>query len=917
MYRARPLFTILFALLMIAAGLSGCGVDDPAAPAPDPGPDWPENDILLPAADVAALDAAADRWEILRLGKDLSDARAALVAELNDAWPDIDGAGITSDGSTVAVRFSDGATAFLCTYEDLAVQDDPPPATIAAAGAAAALRFRPDAIAAVKSGCADMVPPETKVHIVNTMMATNLDSRYAAGAMRQFFESAGWDPEDIETTVRLDMDDTSFTPESLTDQYGYGVVIFIGGGGMVADAQGEEHFFMQCFSGGEAELYEEHVGTRTWEKYLQWYQDGEMISGEVWNSNEEAMVEETWIRGDRLAEEMLMYDGTLVGFVCPHSSEIQDAMLEAGAGGVMAWDGSFFLQDAVDSINGMAVHLEGEGDADFAALLAETQDGGLGYSEDLFGAQTSMTFATGGGDYYLPASVEFEFPAVCQPPGFEYYDVLIRYPDCPERDETLMLWPGSDWDSATGLFPAGAEIYIEARDEYGELLDTGYWNLDLDSGPNAVELCPCDATLDIDFTDYPQDGPYAVDSVEFWVFYPGPEIPSTEATIAMPVQELPDMTAAPDVSIVATAYNAAGEEVGSQGIEADLPCGRSPGVFCFGWLTFTAGNYPADTAEIVVTIPDNESAVPASVTFAPGGEASMYGFSVGWGETYEAEAFNSLGVSLGTMSNTTPIECGANEVSLDFNIYGIIMDSDPRIAAGYGWENVTVTATLREWAEGDLLAPTGDPRVGVYVEFDTDEGSFIGDSAGVTDDAGEVSVELYYDDVGIVRVRAFSESDGVESRPLPINFGLPMSFQVSATSEPYPYDDIDEWDAYISFSCHERFFYLNGEECFSWLLSGSNSGWFGPFPYRCTAVAGDTLKLRVEPLPEESCYSPPRFGSAERPELWLHTWYGDDYDHQSVVQLRAGPYVELTEPIEFEAVLEEIPYYDGGKSRWR
>ncbi len=131
---------------------------------------------------------------------------------------------------------------------------------------------------------------------------------------------------------------------------------------------------------------------------------------------------------------------------------------------------------------------------------AEITDDGEGFSIDEFGEQTSMTMATGGGNYYLPANIHFEIPEDCRPSGVHSYQVQIHYPSCPEQDGYASLYPESinpEWDLLNGLLPTGAEIYFEAMDEDRQVLETGLWNHDLTSGRNSVEICPCDADLDL------------------------------------------------------------------------------------------------------------------------------------------------------------------------------------------------------------------------------------------------------------------------------------------------------------------------------------------------------------------------------------------------------------------------------------
>lgn len=371
-----------------------------------------------------------------------------------------------------------------------------------------------------------------------------------------------------------------------------------------------------------------------------------------------------------------------------------------------------------------------------------------------------------------------------------------------------------------------------------------------------------------------------------------------------------------DVSVLTTS----GDELGTTTVSEDVDCGDPRTIsFCVGWLSISAESCPTEATEIVVTAPGEAGALSAPLSMPPGGVDGMYGFALGSAVVIEAEAFNGVGVSLGTTSTEVTVSCGANEVALDFAAYGIVVDADPRSVTPDGMSSSIITATLRDFQAEDLYEPTGDPRPGVTVAFDTTRGTFVGAAVGVTDNDGQVSVVLVSDETGMAAVRAFVEDEGVESRPAYVNFGMHLSFQINTSPNPYPYDK--EW---ISFrvSCLDIDYYLNDERCHGLNWPGITSMTIGPIYYNCPVEAGDMMRFTFAPLEGYTCQGDPSLMDEDHHDLWLHYWYGNDYTHQVHVQLSDVAYNPMLEPVEFEVTFEEIPYYDGSKTattvgRWR
>lgn len=897
----RPL-TSLFLSLSIAlflAGLFGCGGGDPTGPGPDPGPDWPDG-MALPAEDEQAMAEATDLLRALRAGEGIDAARDSLLQRVADGWPGIASARLGSDGVTITLLFEDGAGAVLFTDESVFGEWEPPQGV----PRGPEHRVYRDGELKVALECGDVIaPPNRKVHIVNLAGASNPESRQYTADLEQYLQDLGWEDGEIDISQRESYDDTSITPDTVFEQEGYGIVLFIAHGGFRWDEQGTEHFVMQTFRGGDYDDgYEGYVTEERWVEYVQWKREGKLDIGSAWCEPDSAYQRHVNVRDDLLVEQMQLEEGAMVSFVCCNSWQLDDELTALGAGSVLAWDGS---TNGGDGMNSWLSLFDGLSDPDGpgsdAETLASMKEDGYGYSTGHSGERTEMKL---GGDeraWHLPATLDFLAPGDCLPAGTHHYEVDVRFPDCPEYDVSFDFFPGGG-HSLPPLPPTGAEIELRAKDASGNTLDAGLYDIDLYAGTNPFDLCPCEGSLLLDLTDYPLGGDYAASSVHVDLSYDDPTLGVESFDLALPLDGLEGLVpggATLDISVL----TAGGDVLGTAGVDGDAACDDPrTASFCVGWFSLETGSYPTDTTEIVVTAPGEADALPAVVTMAPDGTGEMYGFALGSTVTLAAEAFNDLGVSLGTSSVAAEVTCGANAVEVDFANYGIVLEASATGAPADGISQVSITATLREFQEGDLLEPTGDPVVGKTVEFDAGCGDFVGAPGGTTDASGEVVVAVVSDEPCLAAVHAFVIADLVESRPVYVNFEARMSFWIDGTSSSV--EDISDGRTFV-LRCGTLRFYFNDQFIIERLIATYHGQWGAYNPG--WALPGDRIRLEISPWvdPEHyDCYDNTR---TELGATWVHTAYEPDFVHQGLHQL--GSSNPLNGTVNMEVTVAEIDHY--------
>ncbi len=867
-----PMLALLILAMPIMAFL-GCGGDHPTGPAPNPGPDWP-NALALPATDTETLDAVLALLADLREDPGIDAARDTLLARMVTGWPGLASAHLGTDGVTITLRFDDGAEAVLFTDESaFGAWIAPEPTLDAPAGSVGADK--------AALGCGDVVaPPNRKVHIVNVAGASNPETLGYTADLRQHLLDLGWDSDDIVISERSSFDDRSITPDTVFDQEGYGIVLFIGHGGFLYDDLGNEYFTLQAFRGGSYDGgYQDYVDEARWEQYRNWFHEGRLVSSTVWCEPDSAYQAHVSIRDDLLAEQMTLEEGALVSFICCNSIQLDDELTSLGAGSVLGWDGSM---NGFDGMNTWRALLSALSDPDDPQSDAEALDTlhrmDLGYSSGHAGERTEMELGGDERDWRLPVSPEFRAPTDCLPDGAATCEFSVHFPDCPELDTESVVEIGGTV-TLPPMAPATAEIEVRIADASGNTLAAGLFERDLGAGVGPIDLCPCEGGLQLDLTGYPDMGMYAAASADIELSYGDPTLAGASYDLGLPLTNLDGLIPG-QVTLDVAVLSEAGDVLGTTTITEDVHCGDPrTASFCIGWLSVSAANYPTDATEIRVTAPNEPHALPTELSFPPDGTGGLYGFALGSTVSLEAEAFNGLGVSLGTAQTEVTIGCGENEVDVAFSEFGIILEASPEQADPDGQDQIVVTATLRGWQDGDVAVPSGDPVAGETVTFDTSLGNFVGGDQGVSDGAGRVSVPLVSDEAGLATVRAFVVEAGVESSPIQVSFGNLLTYVIDQLPVDYSgYDETDHEDWWISWYCcvFERW---HNDEL---RLRMDDDGYLYTFIRKTQLQVGDTLRLRWTPI--GGCWD----GPSELSPVYLHYFFSTDYEHQVTVQLFPG-----------------------------
>lgn len=880
-------------LVMALAGYFGCGDDNTTGPQPSSGPDWPA-DLGLPVEDEETLTTVADLLAELRGRLGIASARDSLLFQLQNGWPGLESARLGSDGVTITLRFEDGAEALIFTDESAFGPWEPEPSPDRSVSHWV---FKGGEFAKVLE-CGDVIaPPSRKVHIVNLAGASNPETHGYTAYLKEYLKGLGWDENEIDVSQRESYDDCSITPETVFRQEGYGIVLFMAHGGFHWDVNGQEHFVMQTFRGGSwEEHYQDYVTEERYEEYKQWNREGKLVKAKAWCEPDSAYQPHWEVRDDLIAEQMRLDEGAMVSFLCCNSWALDDELTALGAGSVMAWDGSVSGESAMDAWWKMLAGItEQGGPKSDEETLEWMKDAGFGYHTNDWGWQSEMMLGGDDRAWHLPATLDFAAPPECLIAGTDHYEVDVRFPDCPELDASFDFFPGGE-HSLPSMPPTGAEIMLRAKDAQGNTLGAGRYDMEMSPGTNPFDLCPCEGSLGLDLSDYPQDGDYAAASVQIDLGYDDPTLGGESYSMGLPLSDL-DALVPGGATLDVTVFTADGDVLGTATVDENIAC-ENPRTasFCVGWLSIDSSSFPTDATEIVVTVPGEEGAFPASLSLAPNEEGEMYGFALGSTVTLEAEAFNALGVSLGQTTASAQVSCGSNEVSVDFANYGIVMEASPYNVEPDGVSTSIITATLRSWQEGDIHEPTGDPRPNVNVAFDTNIGFFVGPAESVTDEDGEVSVELASDEYGFAVVRAFVTEDGVEPvQPAYVNFGASLEFWLDSTSRfvdgEYGYEGQT-----FAFWGGSGLITLNGEE----LYNKESCRLLGFFMCNRSASVGDTLRFVFDPMycdPQEE--DPPYID-----ELWLHYFWTDVYAPQITQRIHAvqDPW---TSRVEVEVILED------------
>lgn len=910
---------VVFSLLSLST-LWSCGSDsgNPTKPDPDPDPDpplshaWTPNVLGLPPADSAALDSAAARYRTLRMAGDAASARASLVSALTSGWTGVANAGVTVDGSTVQINFTDGIKAIIVTDETFnaapggqAVSDR----TVSDEGASGVGEpERPTSVCLIplvgpqEAGtCADaVVSPNHEVRIVNPAPATSSGAGAVTTQIRQGVSALGWEPDDIEVRQSTGPTDRTFTLDDILDQSGAGVVVFNAEGATVSTGSGDPSsglstaFAMQAFNVGTYEQYQQNVSSETWAKYDQWQKNGRLIHAKVWSPTTQTMVDQVFIREDLLAEEIELAENAMVHFNSPHSGSSTNLGRMVSAGGAASatgWDGFLSASEAAGSIVQLLANMAG-GDGE---PVSETD------ALDMLLDQGLTTLTHGGGEshllaevstedpVFLPAQVDLAAPGSCQVAGTTSYDIDVSYPACPALNQTYTYVPGSG-TSLAGLSPVGAEISFRAKDAQGNTVGSGLHGLMLTGGPNDLDLCPCQGGLDLDFGDLSSvPGIDAGAQISGRIDYADASIPSHTFTLDVGTLGETEQITGPAGAgkLTYTLKDGSGKVLGTSEDEGvELRC-DAPGASTasFGWIKFTPGRTwsRADSLFITGTKGDDD---PFSISLAPGEGATQTGLGLSDTIQIVIVAETEEGEALDTLELEQVVEPGENEVPIEFEAYGVVLTaSQPAIKAN--GETVTLSATVRRWMSSDTDDPTGSAVEGIEVVFSSDLGVFVGPSSGTTDSSGQVTVVLEGTETGIATITA-TAGGLADSNPANVEMVGRLHIFVDNRGADHQGEKCFSGDPYVPSTCFGVNCTLrvvrvnqepyNGWEAWRWIKTFHD--FEGPF-------VGDTLTFEF--YPDESCpidsldfppYDKPWLTSA-----WLHYYYPGEYGSQVSVMI--------------------------------
>lgn len=908
---------------LLIAGLLSCGSDSGSPTKPDPKPDpdpdpplsheWTPDVVGLPPADSAVLDSAAARYRALRMAGDAEAARNSLVAALASGWDRVAAAGVTIDGSTIQINFSDGVKTIIVTDETFdsgvggqagPMRDRSAPAGLQSAvvGSAGCTSVGG---ALANAGCAGaVVPSNQKLSVINSAAATSSTADAVSTQIRQNLSLLGWDDGDIEVRQSSGRYDRSFTPDEIFDQSDAGLVFMNAEGVVVSKGSGSPTsgdnvaFAMQAFNGGTYEEYQQHVSTERWAQYDQWQKDGRLIHAKVWSPTTQTMVDQVFIREDLLAEEIQLASNATVHFNVPESGRTGNLMgiVNAGAASATGWDGFISSSGGAGAVNQLISNMAGEnGEAmTQAEALSLLQDQGLSTLTHAGGTTSLVVEAQSQDPLFLPTQVRFDAPGTCMAAGTASYDVEVSYSECPELDQSFQFIPGGSM-SLTGIPPIGAEISFKAKDAAGTTVGTGRYDLELSGGPNDVDLCPCQGTLDIDISQIASvPGVDAGSQITGTIDYADASIPDGTFTVDVgnPGASVEVFGMPGEGTLSYTLEDGSGKVLGtSASQEVDLKCdGSQSSEASFGWLKFSPGRTWSNTDSLFLTGTSKDPARdPFTLSLTPEEDATQVGMVVSDTIQVVILAETEAGEPIDTLELEWVVEPGENDVEVNFETYGILIEATRDSIRANGWDTTTVTATVRWWQDDDTDEPTGSPIPGLTVWFFTDLGTFAGPGFEVTDAAGKAREMLISStDGGIANIYAQTEAGLVSSEIL--GTGFQELLRVFITQREAPYDGSPCWNGQpvdpdyhcLRFNCVRRRVYVNQFEIFdddAWRTFGTWYDFDWPVP-------GDTLRFLFEPDP--SCIDPGDHPPNDEPFMstaWIHYLYGDEYLAQISVKL--------------------------------
>ncbi len=935
---ATVLSFVVIGLFLSALWSCGSGSGSPTKPDPDPEPDpdpplshaWTAGVVGLPPADSAVLDSAAARYRGLRLAGDAATARSSLVTALKGGWEGVADAAITADGTTIQMKFSDGVMAIITTDEVFQTPFGGESAGGTLAGRASG-ELKGDVVGSnagvpaysplMDAGCANaLVPRSSRVNIVVPAVRTVRDADQVAEHYEDHLVELGWNRADIETRPSDQAAAAPLTPEDLFKQGGAATTVIIAQSALVhlgaaAPSSGTEvAFAVQAFDGGAQAAYEGRVTPERWARYEQWQKEGKLIHGRAWSESAQTLVDQVFVREDLLAEEIELADHATVHLISPRSgrqSNLEGLVKTGGAASATGWDGFVKPWEAEASLvrltDNMAGRLERPQPQSEAVSLLHDQ-GMATFSHA--GETSNLVVETASDDpLFLPAQIDFDAPFNCLEAGTVYYDVEVTYPDCPGLNQSFDFFPGGE-HSIEGLCPVGAEISYQAKGADGTVLGAGIYDLELAGGGNDVDLCPCQGTVAVDFSDIPfVPGVDAGAQLYVRVDYADADIPARSSTKDVSaLGTLGGWEAIPgQASVAHTLIDGEGKVLAyAPAEEFDLRCDdTATSGLCFGWLELTADQIPPGTSSMVVSGTSDHSWIePSQVTLMPGGQADLGGLLVGDNVHVAAEARSAAGEVLSVLEFDRVIECGPNEVTLNFPTYGLVLFTEFTPAPASGIYGPLVSGLVRAWQEGDTLVPTGKALAGVEVHLRTDRGGFrIGLNPAepqvtkTTNEWGWVSTYLVSSSLGTATVSAYADEPELEADPVTVEFKTPVKVMIDDSGDRHDSISYADTARYIHQYCVIYQKWNNGR-----LISEDSYPGRGPLLYGYTGhhVVGDEVRFVWKP--GTGCTADPDYSQPFISGAHLHYFFGEDYDHQ-VTNLITGQKNPLTQTVDYTTTL--------------
>ncbi|HUU84869.1 MAG TPA: invasin domain 3-containing protein [Phycisphaerae bacterium] len=755
--------------------IAGCGGNSGS-----PGTDQPDSDDhggapLFSDEVVQTLRRARDDCRAKLESMDFDQARAELLLELGDEYPDITSATLAADGTTIFMEMEDGTLAALDTTDfselwqgidsEIITQARTMPA-FPTGHAEVALESQ-TATRHARAMAADFLTPSSRKALLIT--AAGITDPIAVDTVeeaRDALADHGWTSNDIDLLARTEAG-TDLTPEDFFNLGSYGLIIMVGHGGWNY-FDGVPLHFLQCCSNVD---YSPIVGDDRQAKYEQWKAEGKMILFMYADPILEADAEDIYLRSDLLEEQVGTLPASHVHILSCFSLAAHHAFTNNNAGDFWGWNHKGPALQGKDLI--VAV-LEGllEEEPKTNVQVATALDAARTYLIGSIESRLTLRYWTAS-NFYLPGWVGLTVDTAAAPSGTHEIWIELAYTEpglAGVGARELLVGSSHQFDD---IVPAEARFKIIAVDSGGNTLASGQETVQLHAGLNELDLAFCTAQADFSVSEYPRAG-VTVQSVAVEAVHSDPTVDPIPPFTLNPAdtKTIEDFLVG-ELSVTSQAWDSGGTLVGISEQTFGLDCDENDLELCFGWVKVYSNELPLHTATVTVetSFADALLEVPNPVEYTPGSSAVIVGFRVGSEVTFTATAQNAAGQELRVETVNHVMTCGENELAIDFFDYDIILSASPTKVQANGFDTSLITATLKKMTEDDVLVPTGDPVAGKSVVFETNLGTFITGNPVVTGADGVATVELVSAVEGTATVRALVQEDLVESNTVEVQFG--------------------------------------------------------------------------------------------------------------------------------------------------